>query len=185
MVPLASLLVPILLSAVIVFIASSVIHMVIRYHQADYDVFPNEDAVLDFVRGLNVPNGDYFAPMSRDRNAMKDPAFMEKAKRGPMIVMTIAKGYEGMGKTFIQWFVYILVVSYMTAYLASRYVQPSAEYMRVFQLVSTTSFLAYGLALPPLSIWYRKKWGTTVRSLIDAFIYSMLTAGVFSWLWPR
>ena len=46
MVPLAALWLPILLSAVIVFVASSLMHMLLKYHQGDYRQLPDEDKIL-------------------------------------------------------------------------------------------------------------------------------------------
>ena len=47
MVFVVSLWVPILLSAVIVLVASSIIHMVLPYHRTDFDKVPIEDALMD------------------------------------------------------------------------------------------------------------------------------------------
>ena len=55
-VPLMSLWLPILVSAVLVFIASSVIHMMIGYHRADYRRVPAED---DTAEALRKAAGEY------------------------------------------------------------------------------------------------------------------------------
>jgi hypothetical protein len=36
------------------------------------------------------------------------------------------------------------------------------EYLQVFRLVGTTSFLAYAGAAPTNSIWLSRQWSTTV-----------------------
>ena len=41
------------------------------------------------------------------------------------------------------------------------------------------------LALWQDSIWYKKKWSTTVKNTIDGLIYGLLTGGTFGWLWPN
>ena len=43
--PFGSLWLPVMISAVVVFVASSIIHMALKYHKADYKSLPNEDAV--------------------------------------------------------------------------------------------------------------------------------------------
>jgi len=43
MVPIAALWIPILLSAVIVFVASSIIHMLLPYHRSDYGNAPGRE----------------------------------------------------------------------------------------------------------------------------------------------
>ena len=83
MVPVMSLLVPILVSAVIVFIASSVIHMVLPFHKNDIKRLPQEDEALEAIRRLKLPPGDYGSPLPASVADMKSPAFIEKRTRGP------------------------------------------------------------------------------------------------------
>lgn len=185
MVPMASLWLPILLSAVIVWIMSSVLHMVLRYHRADYAKLPNEDAVMDALRP--VPPGDYVMPYSGSPSAMKDPVFLEKVKRGPMAMLTIMKGdMQGSFKRSLTlWFVYALVVGAFAASVVGRARGPGTEYLEVFRFVGTVAFVGYALAMAQQSIWYGRKWSTTFRSMFDGLIYGLLTAGVFGWLWPK
>src|SRR5437867_7809543 len=111
MVPLTSLWLPILLSAVIVFVASSIIHMLLPYHRKDYRPVPAEDGVMEALRRFSIPPGDYFVPCPTGPSAMKDPAFLEKRNKGPILVMTVMPGGPiAMGPTFVQWFVYCVVV---------------------------------------------------------------------------
>jgi hypothetical protein len=186
MVSLTSLWMPILLSAVAVFIVSSVIHMVLAYHRSDHAKLPSEDAVMDALRPFNIPPGDYMMPCSSGPAEMKSPAFLEKFNKGPVAVMTVLPtGQWRMGAQLAQWFVYLLVVGTIAAYVASRAVTPGAPYLEVFRFVGTTAFAAYGLALWQNSIWYKKKWSATIKSTFDALLYGLVTAGVFGWLWPN
>ena len=64
MVSLTALWLPVFLSAVLVFVASSVIHMVLRqWHAQDFKRFAAEDAVMDALRPFNLEPGDYAAPV--------------------------------------------------------------------------------------------------------------------------
>lgn len=183
MVELTALWLPIVLSAVVVYIASSLFHMVLPFHRADYDKLPNEDAVLDALRAQNAGGGDYFAPHCVTAEQRKDPAIKAKFERGPIIFLTVRHGI-GMAASMIGWLVYCLVVSFFVAYLASRFVAPGTEYLEVFRLTGTAAFLAYAGATPAGSIWMGRKWSTTIRHIIDGLIYALLTAGIFGWLWP-
>jgi hypothetical protein len=186
MVSIASLWLPILLSAVAVFIASSVIHMFLGYHMADYKKLAAEDEYMAAVRKLNIPPGDYMVPCPTSHAAHKDPAFIEKFNAGPRGMMTIMKSGEmSMGAMFVQWFVYCIAIGITSAYIAGRALGPGAPYLKVFQFAGATAFSGYGLALWQLSIWYKRSWGTTIRANIDALVFAMLTAGVFGWLWPK
>jgi hypothetical protein len=59
---LYSLWLPILLSSVVVFLVSSVIHMALPWHKSDYPKVPNEEGVMDALRPLAIPPGDYMIP---------------------------------------------------------------------------------------------------------------------------
>lgn len=184
MVPLASLWLPILLSAVVVFVASSLLHMVLTYHNSDFARLPNEDAVADALRA--VPVGDYMIPHAASAAERKEPAFQEKMKRGPVAVMTVMG--TDVQKMFMRslafWFVYAIVVSVFGAYIGGRALGPGAEYLDVFRFVGTTTFLGYALASAQNSIWWGRKWSATFKSMVDGLIYALLTAGIFGWLWP-
>ena len=186
MVPVMSLWLPILLSAVIVFVASSVIHMVLPYHRSDYRKFPDEDGVMDALRKYGVPPGDYLFPKPDSAKAMKDPAFREKWSKGPVGLMTvIPSGPPSMGKPLVLWFLYCVVVGIFAAYIAGRALQPGTPYLSVFRFAGCTAFVGYSLALWQNTIWYHRSWTTTLKSNIDGLIYGLLTAGVFGWLWPK
>lgn len=184
MVSIASLWLPILLSAVIVFIASSLVHMVLKYHRTDFARLSNEDAVMDVLRP--TPAGQYMLPYSGGGAAMKDPAFIEKLKRGPIAIVTaLPPGPPSLGKNLAQWFAYVLLVSLFAAYVAGRARGPGTEYAEVFRFAGTAAFLAYALGSMQDSIWFGRKWSTTMKTMLDGLIYALLTGGTFGWLWPK
>ncbi len=187
MVPITSLVLPILISAVLVFVASSLIHMVLGYHRADYNKLPKEDEVQAALRAFNIPPKDYLLPCPGSAAAMKDPVFQEKYKKGPVVMMTVmptSGGGPAMGAQLAQWFVYCIVIGVVAAYIAGRALPPSAPYLEVFRFAGAAAFIGFAMALPQYSIWYHRSWGTTLRSMLDGFIYGLLTGGTFGWLWP-
>ncbi len=186
MTELTSLWLPILLSAVIVFVVSSIIHMALPWHKSDYPKIPNEDKVMDALRPLAIPPGDYMVPRPSQRAEMRSPEFLEKMKKGPVMVLTVLpNGPMAMGRNLVLWFVYSAVVSFFAAYVAGRALPPGAPYLHVFRFVGTTAFIGYTMALWQMSIWYRRAWSTTIKATVDGLIYGLLTAGTFGWLWPR
>jgi hypothetical protein len=186
MVPLLSLWLPLVLSAVIVFVASSVMHMVLPYHWGQLKRLPREDDVMAALRGFNIPSGDYGVPCPDSPTALRDPAFLEKRAKGPVAFMTVLpSGSLSMSKNLIQWFVYIFVVNTFAAYIAGRALGPGVDYLAVFRFVGTAAFLGYSLALAQSSIWSARAWSTTATSMFDGLVYGLLTAGTFGWLWPR
>ena len=186
MVGLSALWLPILLSAVIVFVVSSIIHMATPWHKGDYLKMPNEDEAMDALRPLATPPGDYMVPRPSSMQELRSPQFVEKMNKGPVLMLTVMPNGSGaMTKSLVLWFLYSVVVGVFAAYVASRALPVGAPYPRIFQLIGVTAFVGYSVALWQMSIWYRRAWGTTIRATIDGLIYALLTAGVFGWLWPR
>ena len=186
MVSIVSLWLPILLSAALVFVVSSIIHMVLPFHRTDLRRIPREDELLDALRRLDLPAGDYAAPHAGSMADMKDPAFLEKMKRGPIALLTVAPARStSMGASLALWFLYSVIVGVFAAYITGRALSHGADYLTVFRLAGATAFIGYSLALLQNSIWYRRNWGTTLKSMLDGLIYGLLSAGVFGWLWPR
>ena len=187
MVPLTSLAIPIVLSAVLVFIASALLHMVlVAWHKGDLERLPDEDRVMDALRPFALRPGNYAMPLAYGMAEMKNPAFIEKMKRGPVAFLTVGpSGPPAMGAQLFLWFLYCVVVSIFAAYIASRALGHGAQYLDVFRFAGTTAFAAYALGLMQESIWWRRKWSATIKSMIDGLIYALLTAGTLGWLWPR
>jgi hypothetical protein len=176
---------PILVSAVFVFIVSALVHMVLKYHAGDFKGLPGEGQIMDTIGKANVPAGDYMFPHCDSMAAMKDPAFVEKYKKGPVGVVTIfPQGPPGMGKELVMWFLYCVVVSLFSAYVAGRALPCGAPYLAVHRFAGVTAFAAYGLGQIQDSIWYKRSWSTTLKSIFDALIYASVTGGTFGWLWP-
>jgi hypothetical protein len=186
MVSLLTLVIPIVLSAVIVFIASSIIHMVLPFHRGDFRKVPEEDRVMETLRGSKIPPGDYMIPYAQDMKQMRSPEFIEKMTKGPVAVMTVIRsGPAAMGMQLAWWFVYCLVVSIFAGYVAGRALHTGAPYLAVFRFAGCTAFIGYSVALWQNTIWYKKAVTSTLKSTIDGLIYAFLTAGTFGWLWPR
>ena len=185
MVPMTSLLIPILVAAVLVFVVSSIIHMMLKYHKNDFGQVPSEDAVMDALRPFNIPPGDYVVPCPGSSQAMKSPEFQEKMNKGPVAFMTVMpNGQVSMNSSLVQWFVYCILVGLFAAYITGRSLGPGADYLPVFRFAGTTAFAGYALALLQNSIWYKRAWSATLKSVFDGLLYALVTAGVFGWLWP-
>ena len=185
MVPLSTLWLPIVLSAVIVFVASFVIHMLLTYHRNNYKKLPDEDKVLGALRSVSLQRGLYVFPHCTPKQ-MKSPDMIEKYKAGPVGTLTVMpSGPPAMPKFLALWFGYCLLVSFFVAYLTGHTVAPGTHYLAVFRVAGTAAFLAYGLGVLPNGIWKGQPWAMTVKEIIDGLVYALLTAGTFGWLWPR
>ena len=185
MVSVLSLWLPVLLSAVFVFIASSLAHMVLTYHQADVGQIPDEAKVMDALRPFKIPPGDYVTPCAADMKQMGTPEFIEKTKQGPVAFLTVLpNGPMAIGRSLGMWFGYSLLVGAIAGYTAGLTLGPDADYRVVFRIVSTVAFAGYSLAVLQNTIWWYRSWGFTLRTMFDGLIYALLTGGTFGWLWP-
>jgi len=185
MVPLMSLWLPIVLSAVLVFVVSSIIHMLLPYHRTDFGKLPAEDEVMAALRKFNIPPGDYVIPRAGSPKVMRSPEFIEKMTKGPVAFLTVMKsGPPTMTGSLVQWFIYSVVVGLFAGYVAAHTLGPNAQYLGVFRIVGGTAFAGYALALLQNSIWYKRNWSATLKSIFDGLVYALATAGTFGWLWP-
>jgi hypothetical protein len=186
MVPLTSLWMPILVAAVLVFVASFILHMVLPLHRNDWRTVPKQDDVMAAMRPFNIPPGDYMMPCGGGPESMKDPEFIARMKAGPVVLMTVMpNGMMSMGPMLVQWFLFCVVVSIFAAYLTSRAIGPGADYLSAFRFAGTVAFAGYALALIENSIWFRRQWSTTLKGVFDGLVYALLTGGAFGWLWPQ
>lgn len=186
MVELQALWLPILLSTVFMFIASAIIHMAPLWHKNDYPAAPNQDRIQDALRPLNIPPGEYMLPRGDCHADMKKPEFIEKLRKGPVMIMTVLPNGEfKMGAQLVQWFIYGLVVSTFATYISGRALGAGEHYLTVFRFAGTTAFVGYVTALWQIAIWYKRSLSVTLKDSFDGLIYALVTAGVFGWLWPR
>src|SRR5439155_24227364 len=88
----ATLWLPTLLSAIAVFVLSSVLHMLLPWHKSDYPTLPNETAAMDAIRSLSIPPGEYMVPKPANREAMRSPEFAERMRIGPVFILNLMPG---------------------------------------------------------------------------------------------
>jgi hypothetical protein len=126
---------PIVVSAVIVFVASSIIHMGPFWHRRDYPQMPREAEALEALRPLAIPPGDYMVPRPRDMKEYRSAPFIEKLRAGPVAVLTVwPNGPASMARSLVLWFVYLLVVGVLVAAVSGYALPAGATYPVVFRL---------------------------------------------------
>lgn len=185
MTPLATLWLPILVAAVLVFIASTLLHTVIPWHQKDLAPLPDEEAVRRALGPLAIPPGDYTVPACRSMAESQSPEFLAKLTEGPVVTMTVRpNGIYRMGPPIVQHLILTLIVAATVGCIAAAALAPGAGRQAVWHLTGVTTFLAWAAATWPESIWFGRRWSTTLKSTIDAVIYGLLSAWAFGYFWP-
>ena len=176
---------PILLAGVLVFLVSSVVHMVLPIHKSDYRRLPNEDGALQALREASVEPGEYCFPFLTSMKDMTSEEMTRKYEQGPVGFMTVLpRGVPNMGKSLLHWFLYTLVVGVFCAYVGSFALAGQVTYMEGFRLTGTVAFIGYGMCNVTNSIWKGAAWSTTFKFAFDGLLYALATAGTFAWLWP-
>ena len=176
---------PILLSGVAVFIMSALAWTVLPHHKKEYAKFANEDALLAALRAGNPAPGLYALPHYADQAAVNSPEGKAKIEAGPTAFVTVAPaGMPAMGPMMGMSAVANIVVAAFVAYVAFHTLPSGAEYLQVFRVSGTVTFMAYGLATIPESIWFRRPWSSYFLGAFDALLYALIAGGIFGWLWP-
>ncbi len=176
-----SLWLPILASAIIVFVASALVWMVLPWHKSDFKKLPDEEAARRALKGLVT--GHYMVPYCMDPAELKNEAMRSKYIEGPQAFITVADNrLPQMWPKLVASFLYYVAVGVACAYMVSRTLPANAVYLEVFRIAGTTAFLAHGLAYVQDSIWFSRPWSLTAKNLMDALIYALLAGGTFGWL---
>ncbi len=146
--PIISHWLPIVLSAVAVFIISSVIHMVFTYHNSDFSKLPSEAEVMDDLRKANLPPGNYMMPYASTNKERQTQEYIDKMNKGPVaFIRVFPTGQFKMGGTLFQWFVYCIVAGVFAAYIAGHSLPSDASYLQVLRIAGASAFAGYTLAL--------------------------------------
>lgn len=185
MISTLSLWLPILLSAVFVFIASSIIHMATPWHASDVRKAPDESKVMETLRPFALPPGDYAMPRCESMADMKSPEYNAKLAQGPVMMFTVVpSGPVNMGRSLALWFLYSLVIALFAAWLCARMLPAGTSFGWVACNASVIAFLGYAGALWQQSIWWHRSWLTTIKGTIDGLLYGAITGLTIAWLWP-
>ena len=183
MVFLSTLWLPVLVSAVFVFIASNILWMALPFwHRKDYKKLPDEAALLGTLK--NAASGQYLA-VGMDW-ATATPEERAAAHKGPMAFLYVRNPNAfSFGKTLTLYFLYAVVISAIVGYITGVTNAPGTHYPHIFRVAGSVAIIAYCFRGVPDSVWYGKPWLVTFKELIDGVIYGLLTAGTFGWLWPH
>ena len=183
--PIGSLAIPGVVSAVVVFVISSILHMALKYHGADYKGLPNEEAAREGLGKGTLAPGLYQVPYCKDMKSIQEPANKEKFEKGPIAIIAILpNGIPAMPKYLAQWFLFTLFVSFLVAYVARHTLQFGTDGTQVMRITGIVAFSAYGLTNVLDSIWKGQPWANTWRALFDGAIYAVATGATFRLLWP-
>jgi hypothetical protein len=182
---LAELWLPIVLSAVAVFVVSSIIHMVVPIHAGDMGKLPDEDEVLAAMRDHGVKPGEYMFPCAASMKEMGSEEMIAKYAQGPVgTIVVLPDGPPAIGKSLLHWFLYSLLLGVFVAFITHTALPAGAEFSVVFVVAAASAILGYATASIPNAIWKGVSWLVTAKYVFDGILYGLATAAVFAWMWP-
>jgi hypothetical protein len=185
MTPFLALLLPIVVSAVAVFVLSLLIHMT-PWHKSDYLRLPDEDGVMKALRPFNIPPERLYGAASESGDYMKVAGIRRQARCGPVMVVTVVpSGPWNVAMIMGTWFLFAVVVSASMAAVVGTFMPPGGDPHAVFHHVAVIAFLTYAMGAAPMSIWYQRKWSTTFKTAADSLLYALATGWIFSMMWPK
>lgn len=186
MVSIPALILPIVVATALVWVAAALVWTVLPWHKRTFRALPDEAGALSALRAQPLAPGQYDFPHITSPRDMQEPQLRRQLETGPAGFITVRPpGVPAMGKAMALSGIFYLLVSIAVAYLASRTLAAGADYMAVFRITGTAAWMAYGAAAIPEAIWFGRPWSGIAKTLLDAFIYAMLTGGAFSGLWPE
>ena len=171
---------PILVSSVLVWILSAMVWMVFGWHKSDYSKTRDEEATRAALKGMSP--GGYSVPYCAHNKDMANPDIQKKFQEGPVALITIMPNGMKMGGKLVASFVYNILVGVLCAYFVTRTLAADASYLQVFRIAGAVAFIAYGIAYIQECIWFGRSVSATMKNLLDALLYGLVTGGAFGWL---
>ncbi len=181
---LVHLWLPIVVSAVVVFVLSAASHMALPWRRNEWGRITEFEALQASLRGLHP--GLYAFPAAPDPKQQMTRAWMERWAKGPSGWLTVAPAEPiRMGRNMAMSLVAYLVVASLAAYVAWHALGAAAHGRAVFRLVGTLGFMSFGVGTVFESIWYHRPWRAYASDVVDAILSGLVMAAAFAWLWPR
>lgn len=182
---LIALWLPILASAIGIFVLSSLIHMLLKWHAPEYRALPNEEAVRAAIRTGHPAPGQYVLPHCADMKEMASEAMLRKYGEGPVGYLTLAaNGAPDIGRALALWFLLSLVIAAIAGYATARIVGLDGHAHAAAHNVFVITGLAYGIGAVHDAIWKSRPWRSALFYGLDALLYAAVSAAAFLWLWP-
>ena len=181
---LPQLWLPILVSAVVVFFASFLAWMALPHHKQDVKMLPDEPALTNHLRQLNLSPGTYMWPNCQSAAEQKSAEFKARFESGPWGSMNIVGSKPNFARNLILTFVFYLIVGLLVGYITANARAAGAAFVAVFQVAGATAVLAYCAGSIPNAVFFGKPARFVFTEFIDGVVYGLLTGIVFGLLWP-
>ena len=181
---ISQLWLPILVSSVVVFIASALAWMVLPHHKKDIKVLPDEKPWMEHLAETGLAPGLYMWPGAATPEVMKSDEFKARYKAGPWGSINIGAAQPNLGRNLLFVFLVYVGISVLVAYVTGRAHGPGANFAMVFPAATAAAILGYCAGSLPGAIFMAKPARFVMTDFADALVYAVLTGIIFSALWP-
>lgn len=184
MVTFPALLLPVAVTTGAVFVTSSVLWTVLPHHRRDFGKLPEEERLMDLLR--TAPVGMFTFPFAEGPGAMRDPAFLERVRAGPVgnVHLVRPESRASMSGNLVHHLVHTLLLYAAVAYLARLGLPSESSALEVLRFVGVAAFVGHAGQLAANSIFWGFTWSHTWKSMLDALVYATVAGATFAWLWP-
>ena len=182
---MTAILLPVFVTAIVLFIASSIAWTVSPHHRQDWVGHPTEKEFLEQLAASEVPRGQYIFPFITPTE-MKDPERMATYEKGPHGTLNVWGSKPSMPRNLALTFLTFLVACFFIGYLTYSAVGTgeTADFSKVFQIAGTAGLCTWCFSFIPNGIWFGKTLRSTVMDIADGFVYGILTGLSFGIMWP-
>lgn len=180
---LLQLWLPILLATVVLFFASFLAWVVLPHHKPDVRRWPDEDALLEFIRNSGAEAGEYLFPLI-DEKHMKEEWAQQRYAAGPWGVINVWSQQPNMALNMVKTVLFFLVVTVLVGYVGASALPAGAGFGQVFQVVGTTAILAHTAGGVCREIWFTRPARAKLMDCFDGLAFGIITGVIFALLWP-
>jgi hypothetical protein len=175
---------PVIVSALAVFVASFVVWTVLPHHKKDMKVLPDEKAWTECLSKLSIPPGIYMWPGCGSSEEMKSEEYKARYAAGPWGSVNIMRAKPNFGRNLVLVFLVYLVISIFVGYITGLARPAGAESLAVFRVAGAVAVLGYCAGALPGAIFMGKPGRFVLTDFLDSLAYGLLTGLIFGWLWP-
>ena len=177
---LTALWLPVIIIAVILFVASFVAWVILPHHFGDWKKLDKEDEFMDAIRGFEIPAGNYMYPATHTKAEQNSDEFRDRYMKGPRGVLSTWE-VPNMGANLALTFVFFLVTTLIMAYITFAALGRGAEFMKVFQIAGAIGVLTHASSGVLNAIWFKRR---IIMDVIDGIVYGIIIGLIFALMWP-
>ena len=181
---LIDLWLPIVVSTIVLFFASFAAWVILPHHFGDKKKLAHEQEVMNLVKDLKIPPGNYMFPYADNKAEQGSAEFQTRYQAGPRGCLDVYASADmrlNMVLTVLFFFVTSAVIGYITHFVFQISGPDGETFMNVLRVAGTIGMLTHGSSGVLNNIWFKRRSWTDV---LDGIVFGVLIGLIFAALWP-